>query len=185
MSLGIYLAGPDVFFPNARAVGDRKAALCRESGFEGLFPLDEDEEEKGAAAIFLANRALMQRADVGFFNLTPFRGPSADVGTVFEVGFMHAQGKLLFGYTSSTLSYPRSVEAVQGPLETRDGRLRDRDGNAVEDFGLKDNLMIERAILESGGEVCAVPEDGPARFAALAAFQKALAALGERVGERS
>jgi len=27
------------------------------------------------------------------FNLTPFRGPSADAGTVFELGFMYSKGK--------------------------------------------------------------------------------------------
>ena len=35
----LYLAGPDVFAPDARALGDRRRALCAKWGFEGLFPL--------------------------------------------------------------------------------------------------------------------------------------------------
>jgi nucleoside 2-deoxyribosyltransferase len=36
----IYLAGPEVFLPNANDIGAAKAALCAEAGFEGVFPLD-------------------------------------------------------------------------------------------------------------------------------------------------
>ena len=36
----VYLAGPDVFLPNAAAIGAAKVALARRYGFEGLFPLD-------------------------------------------------------------------------------------------------------------------------------------------------
>ena len=88
MAVSIYLAGPDVFLANALEVGERKRELCRRFGFEGLFPLDQDESVGAdAAKIFQANCALMRRADIGLFNLTPFRGPSADCGTVFELGF--------------------------------------------------------------------------------------------------
>ena len=61
-------------------------AICQEFGFEGLFPVDNDfDAEADAAAIFRANCAQMKRADIGVFNLSPFRGPSADAGTVFEL----------------------------------------------------------------------------------------------------
>ncbi len=36
----IYLAGPDVFLPNAIEEGERLKALCEEYGYEGLFPMD-------------------------------------------------------------------------------------------------------------------------------------------------
>lgn len=39
MNRKIYLAGPEVFHPDAAARGRQKQALCREYGFEGLFPL--------------------------------------------------------------------------------------------------------------------------------------------------
>lgn len=36
----IYLAGPDVFLPNAIEEGKRLKALCKEYGYEGFFPMD-------------------------------------------------------------------------------------------------------------------------------------------------
>jgi nucleoside 2-deoxyribosyltransferase len=36
----IYLAGPDVFLPDAVDVGRRKVALCSRDGLIGLYPLD-------------------------------------------------------------------------------------------------------------------------------------------------
>ncbi|MBF3251460.1 hypothetical protein HKW75_19835, partial [Pseudomonas aeruginosa] len=36
----IYLAGPDVFRPDAEAHGETLKALCAEFGFVGLYPLD-------------------------------------------------------------------------------------------------------------------------------------------------
>jgi nucleoside 2-deoxyribosyltransferase len=88
VALKLYLAGPDVFLREAVEIGRRKKALCRDNGHEGLFPLDNDVSPDDAAAIFAANRGLMDRADAGLFNLSPFRGPSADAGTVFELGYM-------------------------------------------------------------------------------------------------
>ena len=40
--LKIYLAGPEVFLPHAIEIGQRKKALCRQYGFEGLFPFDNE-----------------------------------------------------------------------------------------------------------------------------------------------
>jgi len=36
----VYLAGPDVFLPDAVEVGQRKAAICARHGLTGLYPLD-------------------------------------------------------------------------------------------------------------------------------------------------
>jgi nucleoside 2-deoxyribosyltransferase len=36
----IYLAGPDVFLPDAVDIGRRKAELCTRHGLIGLYPLD-------------------------------------------------------------------------------------------------------------------------------------------------
>ena len=52
----IYLAGPDVFLPNAKEIGGIKKEMCREFGFEGLFPLDNDfPGEPSALEIYRAN----------------------------------------------------------------------------------------------------------------------------------
>jgi nucleoside 2-deoxyribosyltransferase len=160
MPIMIYLAGPDVFLPNAIEVGKKKIAICHEFGFEGLFPADNDVGAKAdSAAIFRANCAQMKRADVGVFNLSPFRGPSADPGTVFELGFLFSQNRPVYGYTNTREGYNERVAAAVGPLQHRDGRPVDRDRRAVENFGLNDNLMIVEAIHASGGEIAFPPEE--------------------------
>jgi nucleoside 2-deoxyribosyltransferase len=186
MSLKIYLAGPDVFLPDAREVGRQKSEMCRAFGFEGLFPLDNDPEVGGdALGIFRKNCALMRQADIGMFNLTPFRGPSADPGTVFELGFMFAENKSVYGYTNDPRIYLERVAATFGATGAA-GRPRDRAAFAVENFGLRDNLMIVAAIEEAGGAVCAVTEpvssaSAPA-LAAFTAFEACLEIMKKQVG---
>ena len=185
MALTLYLAGPDVFLADAHEVGRRKQEMCRSFGFEGLFPLDNEAgPAAGALGIFRQNCALMHRADMAVFNLTPFRGPSADSGTVFELGFMFSKGKPVYGYTSDPRSYRDRVAATSGVNETAAGP-RDSDMFDVEDFGWRDNLMIVAAIEEAGGAVTAVAEPGmatkPQSLAAWAAFEACLAIIREKV----
>ncbi|NKB55889.1 MAG: nucleoside 2-deoxyribosyltransferase [Alphaproteobacteria bacterium] len=178
MTCKIYLAGPDVFLPNAREIGRRKCELCQERGVEGLFPLDQDAgAEATAASIFQANHALMRRADAGLFNLTPFRGPSADAGTVFELGLMFALGKPVFGYTSTSASYTDRVDAAFGPAVERDARRYDRNGHLIESFGLTDNLMIDEAVRKACGDIAVVGENGEEALAAMRAFEACLEML--------
>ena len=146
----VYLAGPEVFLPDAAALGARKKVLCRRHGFEGLFPGDTpvpDGMPGADAAIFAACVAAMRRADLGVFNLTPFRGASADAGTVWELGFMAGLGKPAWGY-SNTLAPLR--QRVAGAVRGADGLWRDADGRLVEDFGNGDNLMIDRSLPPDG-----------------------------------
>src|SRR5579871_2290684 len=99
----IYLAGPDVFLPDAIDVGRRKAEICSRYGLTGLFPLDNtvDMSTSGASLrIFRGNEAMMNEADAIIANLTPFRGPSADPGTVYELGYMAGRGKQCLGYSN-------------------------------------------------------------------------------------
>ena len=151
----IYLAGPEVFLPDASTVIARKAALCRDFGFDALVPGDNDPAAAGpddqggvSMAIYRANVRLMTVADVGIFNLTPFRGPSADAGTVFELGLMTGLGKRVYGYTDVDGDYADRVAAA---AEAAPGAARrDLEGRLVETFGRADNLMIDCALEASG-----------------------------------
>src|ERR1700737_1523884 len=105
----IYLAGPDVFLPDAVEIGRRKAEICGAHGLSGLYPLDNAVDLKASDAsltIFKANQAMMDEACAIIANLTPFRGPSADAGTVYELGYMAGRGKLCLPYTNDPPSHP-------------------------------------------------------------------------------
>jgi nucleoside 2-deoxyribosyltransferase len=158
----------------------RKQEICRAFGFDGLFPFAED--AAGVAdhvKIFRANCLLMRQADIGVFNLTPFRGPSADPGTVFELGFLFALGKRAFGYSSSTADYLQRVPAVFDPAAEPNTRPCDPNGYAVENFGLSDNLMVVQAIRDSGGTIAVAPEKaGGEPLAAFEAFRACLEIIG-------
>ena len=143
----IYLAGPDVFLPDALDIGRRKVELCTRHGVTGLYPLDNAIDlslGNASLEIFKGNQAMMDAADAIIANLTPFRGPGADAGTVYELGYMAGRGKLCLGYSNNPSSYAdRTREFTE--VNSRDGRLIDALGLTVEDFGLTDNLMMIHA----------------------------------------
>ncbi len=176
----IYLAGPDVFLPDADTVAARKKAICAEHGLVGIFPTDPAPPQDPALPehrrIYRANEAHLRAADAVIANLTPFRGPSADPGTVYEVGFMRALGRPVFGYTADARQFAaRSLVHASGTaVRDADGRWRDGEGMFVESFGLIDNLMIDCGIAESGGAIFVVPAADPWRDTA--AFARAAAA---------
>jgi nucleoside 2-deoxyribosyltransferase len=175
----IYLAGPEVFLPDARAIGVEKCRLAAEAGLKGAFPLDAQLNLGGlppaeqARRISQANEGLMRSCDALIANLTPFRGVSMDSGTAFEVGFMQALGRPLAGYTNVTPDYPERVRAyrARGPAQM-DG---DRTDLEIEDFGLAENLMIEVAIVSSGCRVVRRAVTAGAELTDLAAFAECLA----------
>ncbi|MCF4165994.1 nucleoside 2-deoxyribosyltransferase [Zavarzinia compransoris] len=184
-SLKIYLAGPEVFHAEAVALGRAKQALCAAFGFEGLYPLDGAapgdglSPQEAGVAIFRANIALIREADAVIANLSPFRGPGADAGTVFEVGFALGRGKPVLGYRNVIDGYRDRVAAWNGaPLgKDAEGRPVDRDGLLVEEFGFGDNLMIDAALIE--GRVPVVTHAAPAGAAMtdLSAFSACLLRL--------
>jgi len=47
-------------------------------------------------------------------NLTPFRGPSADVGSAYEMGFMRALGRPIFAYSRDERPFLDRVIAFCG-----------------------------------------------------------------------
>ena len=146
----VYLAGPDVFLPEAAARGEALKRLCAAHGLDGIFPLDALPGEPPewaclppAQAIARRNEAHIRRSRAVIANLTPFRGPSADVGTVYEVGFARALGLPVFGWSTDPRDYLARCGASQ-----QDGVWRDGEGLQVECFGLAENLMIACGVAE-------------------------------------
>lgn len=138
----VYLAGPDVFYPDAQERGKAMCALCADQGFEGLYPLDaplDPSIQPKSRAIFEANKAMLERADAVVANLRDWRGAEPDSGTVWEVAYALALGKPVIAY----------LPKVQ-TLRQRMGQIApdgiDSEGNAVEDFGLSLNLMLAHSL---------------------------------------
>ncbi len=145
--LKIYLAGAQVFLTDAVATGERMKALCAQYGFEGHFPLDNVLEESDPAAlaekIRLANIAMIDACDIVIADLSPFRGPEPDSGTVWEVGYAMGRGKQVWGYCSDT----RTLRARSCAMLGLGDAERDHEGLFIEDFGLSHNLMFAHCIV--------------------------------------
>jgi nucleoside 2-deoxyribosyltransferase len=178
-----YLAGPDVFLPDAPAHAARKAAICAAHGIQALPPLNEDvaslaamEEAQAWRVIFAKDLAMMEAADLAIANLTPFRGASADAGTLIEVGWFLGRGKPVFGYSNSAVPFSARSAALlrvwPDPLP----------GIAVGGFGLPDNLMIPGAVERGGGLPMVLPDGGDVPFGSLAVFARCVAAAARRLG---
>jgi nucleoside 2-deoxyribosyltransferase len=183
-----YLAGPDVFLPDAIAIGQRKKQLCAKYGFEGLHPFDNEvptntAEARIDALIYEANVAMIQEADFGIFNLTPFRGPSADVGTVFELGMFKGLEKPRFGYTNEAddlLTRIKRSSSVK--FDSSRGAWVDGNAMTIENFGNNDNLMIDLAISEQGYPVFRNVVRPDQRFYDLTGFESCLRMAAETLG---
>ncbi|MFX3636394.1 MAG: nucleoside 2-deoxyribosyltransferase [Candidatus Pristimantibacillus sp.] len=140
--LKIYMAGFEVFRPDAVEAGIAMKQLCAEYGFEGIFPLDKDIKPQStvhatATAIFEGNVKLVQKADIIIANLNPFRGQEPDSGTVFECGLGYALNKKLYGHI---LDGRTMNEKLQSAIDSETGLYE--DGMNVENFGLSNNLML-------------------------------------------
>ena len=147
----VYLAGPEVFFPDVEAVAARLKALCAAQGLVGLFPTDAERPADAgvstARAIYQGNVALIDRSDAVIADISPFRGAGMDPGTAWEIGYAIARGLPVFTYSHDRRPYAERVgPAGQGPR----GPI-DADGLLVEDFGLVENLMITESVVAVDG----------------------------------
>lgn len=183
----IYLAGPEVFLPNAVEIGDSKKAICQKYGFEGVTPFDSGADLSGdkytvACNISKANEGLIKSCAILIANMSPFRGPSMDVGTAFEMGFARAAGLRVMGYTCSPHFYSERMCRALGPFPSKNegGDYLDEDGMFVENFDMHDNLMIDGAIVASGAEVVWMVAEGKGRWNRLDAFEECVAQAANR-----
>ena len=165
-----FLAGPDVFLPNAAANAAAKIAICARYGIQGIAPLDDESEklpqDHAWRLIYRKDIEMMRECDIIIANLTPFRGASADSGTLIELGWFLGQNKPVFGYSNSAeLFHARSLAylaAIPDPISNM----------TVEGFGLADNLMIPGAVEYGGGLPMTLPRDQQSRaFDSLEIFE--------------
>ncbi len=187
----VYLAGPEVFLSNAKEIGKNKKTLCIKHGFEGVFPLDVEVDVKDKSSretglcISSVNENLIKSCEIVIANITPFRGPSADVGTAYEMGFGHALEKKVFAYTNVAAPFTeRTVKALSNQVNRgQNGKLRDSQGMFIEENGLTDNLMIDGCI--NANSKILVVEEAPAEqlFTYLGGFEKCLKTAKEMTND--
>lgn len=190
MCPSIYLAGPDVFYPDARETGLRKTRICADYGLEGVFPLDvcvidpDLPPAEQAMALYDEMETWLHKCDGLIANLTPFHGPSADVGTAFEMGVMRGAGKPVFAYSNTVTDFADRVVAFHGGRvhTLDDGSRATPDGMMVEDFGLTENLMLEGAVRRSGSLPAVAAEPVDQRHVSLASFELCVAEAAAHFG---
>lgn len=137
--LSAYLAGPDVFAPDAAARFAVMRELCRSHGVVPVCPVD-GEPLPGLAGMALARH--IKAANIGHIrvascviaNISPFRGPNMDPGTAYEIGYAEALGKPVFLWSETTATLAGRTPAGAPGV--------DPQGWMIEDFGLAENLMI-------------------------------------------
>ncbi len=178
-----YLAGPDVFLPNPLAFAQRKKDVCERYGLEGVFPLDAELAERGVEGpelgllISRANEGLIRSCQLVIAQITPFRGPSADVGTAYEMGFARALGLRVFAYSNVSENFAPRTQAFMAGCRTRaDGQVEDEDQMQIESFDLADNLMLVGAVRDSGGHLETSSAPRAERYTSLAAFERCVKA---------
>ena len=156
----IYLAGPDVFHPDGEARLAAKADIVRAAGYLPVHAGVMDYPEcatrfASGCAISAVNELCLRGADILMANLTPLRGVGADTGTVFELAYMAALDRPIFGYTEEPRPHLQRIRDHYDVDPERDayGTLRSPDGLMVEHHDMTDNLMIDGAVSHRSGHI--------------------------------
>jgi len=93
---------------------------------------------------------LIQNCDIVIANVSPFRGPEPDSGTVWEIGYAQALNKKVLAYSSDMRTLKEKTQEILN-LKNSDC---DSNGMAIEDFGLTHNLMFSDIVLSDSFEGC-------------------------------
>ncbi len=120
-------------------------AACAARGAIGLYPKDNQVDMPSdrvahGLKIYEVDRDLVIECDGIVADFTPFRGPSADVGTVWEMGYAYGLGKAVAAFSRDRREFKTRI------LEW----LPQMDGRAIEAFGMADNLMITGSNVTAG-----------------------------------
>jgi len=179
-----YLAGPDVFLADPATHARAKVDICARYGLMGRVPLHPEiahvmrlPAEEAWRTIYRFDVAMMAECNIIIANLTPFRGASADAGTLVELGWFLGAGKKVFGYSNSATGF---MARSQAQVAAAGDAL---PGLAIEGIGLADNLMVPGAVEYGGGLPMTLPPDGVDRaFDALDVFERCVAQTAAHLG---
>jgi nucleoside 2-deoxyribosyltransferase len=185
----VYLAGPDVFLPNAREFLLQKKALCAQVGLEGVSPLDSSDLEVSTRglqsrevgqSIYDHNLRLIRSCQCVVAQVTPFRGPSVDAGTAWEMGFARASGLRVYAYSNVLEDFESRSEAFVCTVRAHlYGHVEASDAMQVEKLGMFDNCMIAGCVEDSGGVFIRHQAPGARLYTDLRAFEQCVAAVAK------
>ena len=168
MPVHVYLAGPEVFLPEEelKDITQKKNKICEKYGLVGVSPADGDSKAgSGGMAIYLRDKEAMDSCDAIIANMSPFRSPSGDSGTCFEIGYMRAAGKPCLAYTNTPGLYEERVK----PASRKPDGWYDANNMKITSPNMSDNCMMVCACEHSGGTWVCSKE--PRDMMDLAAFE--------------
>ena len=178
----IYLAGPDVFLPDANEILLLKKQICKKYGFVGISPLDNtlpylDNISKIQNGYLIANHneTIIKTCNILVANITPFRGPNMDPGTAYEIGFARGLKKPTFAYTSNPLTLFERTKLFYGVTNNLDP-----NNILIEDFDSSENVMISNAVYSSNLFTVARGSFKGPTIAAIDAFEACISILSNR-----
>lgn len=155
----LYLAGPEVFLPNAIDYAKKQLGLCKQYGFIGLHPMDNNLDIGGsdmstAMKIYRGDISQIRTCHIVVANCNSFRGALMDDGTAYELGYGNALRKLSYGYIDKLIPWKERILSRYFCVKREDGTLADREGYLlVDDFGTSINLMMQCGITAHGGRL--------------------------------
>jgi nucleoside 2-deoxyribosyltransferase len=100
----VYIAGFEVFRPDAAEFFAAVSKLCGKLDMQALCPFDPSVDASDPEAIYQHNMELLMQATAMVANMNTFRGSEPDSGTAWEHGFMKARGFPVVSYTGDKRS---------------------------------------------------------------------------------
>ncbi len=157
----LYLAGPEVFLPNAIEHAQFQKQLCEKYNFTALHPMDNtidfgDKDYDTATKIYRSNIIQIEQADIIIANCNTFRSKCVmDDGTAYELGYGKALGKVLYGYVSNMDKLKnKTIENYPTKFDEKHKLYIDIDGYAViDDYHTSINLMMQCGMTDSEGRL--------------------------------
>ena len=155
----LYLAGPEIFLPNAKEHAAHQRALCEKHGFIGLHPMDNNVGLAGSAFriakdIYRGDVGQVRECDIVVANCNMFRGALVDDGTAYELGYGNALGKPSYGYIGKKIGYVNRITQNYPWRDVEKGVRADKDGYLLcDDFGTEINLMMQCGMVANGGRL--------------------------------
>ena len=155
----LYLAGPEIFLPNAKECAEKQLTLCEKYGFIGLHPIDNNIGLAGSAFgiakdIYRGDVGQVRECDIVVANCNMFRGALIDDGTAYELGYGNALEKPSYGYINKRIGYVNRVTQNYPWHEIENSVRADKDGYLLlDDFGSEINLMMQCGMVANGGRL--------------------------------